>query len=420
MDQNRGGIARRAALGLIAGTAVAASNTRVFAADPIKVGFSMQLTGPLAASGKAALLTAQIWAEEVNKAGGLMGRPVELVYYDDQSNPGMVPQIVSKLLDVDKVDLLISNTTNNTAPAMPLVIQKKRLMMAMFALAVNEQFKYPNYFQIQPFGPHGKDAAARGFFEAAMTMDPKPQTVALAGTDAESSRNALDGARANANRLGLKIVYDKLFPPGTQNLAPVLRAIQATSPDLVFAGTYPAETVAIIRSAHEIKLRTRMFGGFLVGAQYATIKQQLGESLNGIIGYEQYIPEPTVKFPGIEAMLAKYQAKAAEQGVDPLGYYVPPFVYAALQVLGEAVTKTNTLDQAKLAEYIHATTFTTVVGDIKFGPDGEWIEPRLFHVQFRGIKGKGIEQFMQPGREVILYPPQYKSGDLVYPFTPIE
>ena len=413
-------VPRRTALGLIAGAGAAAFSGKAFAADPIKVGFSIQLTGPLAASGKAALLTAQIWAEEVNKAGGLIGRPVELVYYDDQSNPGLVPQIISKLLDVDKVDLLLSNTTNNTAPAMPQVIQKKRLIMAMFALAVNEQFKYPNYFQIQPFGPNGKDAAARGFFEAAMTMEPKPQSVALVGTDAESSRNALDGARANAKRLGLNIVYDKLFPPGTVNLVPVINAIQATSPDIVFAATYPAETVGIVRTIQEVKLKTKMFGGFLVGAQYATIKQQLGESLNGIIGYEQYIPEPTVKFPGIETMLAKYQSRALEQGVDPLGYYVPPFVYAALQVLDQAVTSTNTLDQLKLAAHIHATTFTTVVGDIKFGSDGEWTEPRLFQVQFRGIKGKGIEQFTQPGREVILYPPKYKSGDLVYPFTPIE
>jgi branched-chain amino acid transport system substrate-binding protein len=215
------------------------------ASDPIKVGFSIQLTGPLAASGKAALLAAQIWEEETNNAGGLLGRPVKLVYYDDQSNPGLVPGIYSKLIDVDKVDLLVSNTSNHTAPAMPLIIQKKRMVMAMFALAINEQFKYPNYFQIQPFGPNGKDAVSRGFFEAAMAQNPKPQTVALLGTDGESSKNALEGARAQAKRLGLKIVYDKVYPPGTVNFTPVLRAVQATSPDLIFVGSYPADTVGL-------------------------------------------------------------------------------------------------------------------------------------------------------------------------------
>ena len=75
--------------------------------EPIKIGFSMALTGGLAANGKQALLGAKIWEEEVNKAGGLLGRPVKLVYYDDQSTPSNVPSIYTKLLDVDKVDLVV-------------------------------------------------------------------------------------------------------------------------------------------------------------------------------------------------------------------------------------------------------------------------------------------------------------------------
>jgi len=387
------------------------------AADPIKIGFGIQLTGPLAGNGKAALLGAQIWADEVNKAGGLIGRQVELVPYDDQSNPGLVPGIYSKLLDVDKVDLLLSNNTNQTAPAMPTIIQHKRLIMGMFALAINEQFKYPGYFQIQPYGPNGKDSLTRGFFDNAIAMDPKPTTVALVGADAEFAKNALEGARAQAKRLGLTVVYDKVYPPTTVNFTPVLKALQATSPDLVFVASYPSDTVGIIRTAHEINLGPKVFGGAMVGTQYAAIKQQLGEALNGVVSFEQYIPEPTVKFPGIEDMLKKYQAKAAEVGVDALGYYVPAFVYSALQVLGEAVTKTGGVDQQKLISYIHSNTFQTVVGDITFGPDGEWVEPRMFAVQFRNIKGNDIQQFTQAGKEVIIFPPKYKSGDLVYPFA---
>ena len=393
------------------------SSDAACAADPIKIGFGIQLTGPLAGNGKAALLGAQIWVDEVNKAGGLIGRQVELVPYDDQSNPGLVPGIYSKLLDVDKVDLLLSNNTNQTAPAMPTIIQHKRLIMGMFALAINEQFKYPGYFQIQPYGPNGKDSLTRGFFDNAIAMDPKPTTVALVGADAEFAKNALEGARAQAKRLGLTVVYDKVYPPTTVNFTPVLKALQATSPDLVFVASYPSDTVGIIRTAHEINLEPKVFGGAMVGTQYAAIKQQLGEALNGVVSFEQYIPEPTVKFPGIEDMLKKYQAKAAEVGVDALGYYVPAFVYSALQVLGEAVTKTGGVDQQKLISYIHSNTFQTVVGDIAFGPDGEWVEPRMFAVQFRNIKGNDIQQFTQAGKEVIIFPPKYKSGDLVYPFA---
>lgn len=408
---------RRTALGMFALLGAAVFAGQAVAADPIKIGFAMQLTGPLAGNGKAALLGAQIWADEVNKAGGLIGRPVELVVYDDQSNPGLVPGIYSKLLDVDKVDLLLSNNTNQTMPAMPTIIQRKRLIMGMFALAVNEQFKYPGYFQIQPYGPNGKDALTRGFFETAAAMNPKPTTVALVGADAEFSKNALDGARAQAKRLGLTVVYDKVYPPTTVNFTPVMKALQATSPDLVFVASYPSDTVGIIRTAHEIKLEPKVFGGAMVGTQYAAIKQQLGEALNGIVSFEQYIPEPTVKFPGIEEMLKKYQAKAAEQGVDALGYYVPAFVYAALQVLQEGVTKTNGLDQQKLIEYLHANTFKTVIGDVKFGEGGEWVEPRMFAIQFRNIKGNDVQQFTQAGKEVIIFPAAYKSGELAYPYA---
>ena len=408
-------ITRRIVLG---GVAAAAMAPGARAAEPIKIGFGMQLTGPLAGNGKAALVGAQIWADEVNAKGGLIGRPVQLVVYDDQSNPGMVPGIYTKLLDVDKVDLLLANNTNQTAPTMPLVIQRNRLMMAMFALAVNDQFHYGRYFQIQPYGPKGKDALTRGYFVNAMKLDPKPTTVALAGADAEFAKNALEGARAIAKEMGLKIVYDRVYPPNTVNFTPILKAVQAAQPELVFVASYPSDTVGMIRTAREIKLEPRVFGGAMVGTQYASIKQQLGPDLNGVLSFEQYIPEPTVHFPGIEEMLKVYQARAKEQGTDPLGYYVPAFTYSALQVLGAAVTATGGVDQDKLAAHIHATKFSTVVGDIKFGPEGEWEEARMFTVQYRGIAGNGIEQFTQPGRAVILAPDAYKSGDLIAPFVP--
>ena len=128
--------------------------TPVRAAEPIKIGFGMGLTGGLAASGKAALLGMRIWEDEVNAEGGLLGRTVKLIYYDDQSNPSTVPGIYTKLLDVDKVDLIVSGYgTNVIAPAMPVIIQHNRTFLSLFGLAVNEQFHYPNYFTITPTGP---------------------------------------------------------------------------------------------------------------------------------------------------------------------------------------------------------------------------------------------------------------------------
>jgi branched-chain amino acid transport system substrate-binding protein len=289
------------------------------AAEPIKVGFSAQQTGGNAGIGRAILLAVQIWAEDINTRGGLLGRPVQLVYYDDQSNPALVPSIYTKLLDIDKVDLLIASATNLSTPAMPTIMEHKRVLMDMFALAVNEHFQYPRFFQIMPYGPDGKDSISRGYFAAAMTMDPKPRTIALIGADGEFSKAALDGARAHAKRLGLKIVYDRAYPPTTVDYGPIVRSVQAADADLVFVASYPADTAGVLRAAAEIGLKAKMFGGPMVGLQYAAMKSQLGEQLNGIVCYELYVREPTMQFPGIEAFVKKYQARAAAAGVDALG-----------------------------------------------------------------------------------------------------
>src|ERR1700730_4409117 len=117
------------------------------AEPPITIGFGMALTGGLAPNGKAALLAMQIWQEEVNAHGGVLGRPVKLVFYDDQTNPATVPGIYTKLLDVDKVDLVISGYgTNMIAPAMPVVMQHNRAFLGLFGLDVNSAFRYPKYF----------------------------------------------------------------------------------------------------------------------------------------------------------------------------------------------------------------------------------------------------------------------------------
>ncbi len=386
--------------------------------EPITVGMGMALTGPLAGTGKASLLATQMWIDETNANGGLIGRPVKLVFYDDQSNPAGVPAIYSKLIDVDKVDIVLSGYgTNLIAPAMPIVMQHGMMFLGLYGLAVNREFHYERYFHVVPAGDDPGLDFSRGFVEVAMTMDPKPKTIAILGANAEYPQIATAGARVNAKKRGLEIVYDKSYPPGTVDFAPIVRAIEAANPDVVYVASYPADSVGMVHAMRELGLKTRMFGGGLIGLQYAALKQQLGAQLNGIVYFDTYVPEPTMDFPGIREFLTRYQAKAAAAGVDPLGFYTPPFAYARMEVLGEAVSKTKSLDQQVLAQYMHRAVFHTIVGDIKFGASGEQPEPRTLWVQYRGIAGNDIEQFKEAGKQVILFPPQYKSGDLRYPFA---
>ena len=389
------------------------------AAEPIKIGFSMGLTGAYAGNGKAALLATQMWAEDQNAKGGVLGRPVQLVYYDDQSNPSLVPGIYTKLFDIDKVDLVISGYgTNIIGPAMPLVMRHNKVFMSLAGLRVNEQFRYDKYFQIFPFGPDAHVTFAQGFFDVAMTMNPKPKTTAISVADSEFPQTAAIGAREWAKKYGLKVVYDRSFPPNAVDFAPIVRAIQSANPDTVYIACFPPNAVGIVRAVREIGFKPMLIGGGMVGPQYASVKQQLGALLNGFLSFETFVPEPTTNFPGIKEFLARYKPKAVAAGVDALGYYLPPFSYAGMQILAAAIAATNGLDQNKMADYIHKTTHKTILGDIRFGADGEWAEPRIFQAQYQKIDGNSLEQFEQPGTQVILFPSAYKSGALEYPLPP--
>src|SRR5262245_5650393 len=158
----------------------------------------MAMSGGLGPNGQSALLAQKIWEEDVNAKGGLLGRPVKLIYYDDQTNPATVPGIYARLLDVDKVDLIIGPYgTNLQAPAMPIAMQRKKVFIGLIATAVNSAFNYPNYFSIAPNGPEPKRSYTKGFVELAARQNPRPQTVAIVAADGEFALNAAEGAREN-------------------------------------------------------------------------------------------------------------------------------------------------------------------------------------------------------------------------------
>jgi branched-chain amino acid transport system substrate-binding protein len=405
-----------ALLALLAG-ALLAAQVSAQSGEPIKIGYSMAMTGGLGPNGKSALLAQKIWEEDINAKGGLLGRPVKLIYYDDQTNPATVPGIYTKLLDIDKVDLIIGGYgTNMLAPAMPVVMQKGKVFIGLLGLGVNSEFKYPKYFVMIPSGPHPKPAFTEGFFDIAMTQDPKPKTVAIVAADAEFSVNASDGARENAKKAGLNIVYDKRYPPATTDFAPIVRAIQATNPDIVNINSYPPDSVGMVRAVNEIGFKPKMIGGGMVGLQNTAIKAQLGPLLNGFVNYDFWIPVPKMQFPGIADLMQKYQARSATEGVDRLGYYMAPQAYAQLQVLQQAVEATKGTDDGKLADYMHTATFKTVLGDVKFDKSGEWAQSRVLQVQFQNIQQYEVAQFTNVATQVVLTPAEYSSGKVIYPY----
>jgi branched-chain amino acid transport system substrate-binding protein len=386
--------------------------------DPIKIGFSMALTGPLAANGKQALLGAKIWQEEVNAKGGLLGRQVQLINYDDQSSPATVPGIYTKLLDVDKCDLVVGPyATNMVAPAIPVVMQKNKTFIGLFALAANSEFHYPKYFSMLPSGPTPKESFSEGFFQIAAAQNPKPQTVALAAEDAEFSRNAADGARNNITKYGFKSVYDKTYPPNTTDFSPIIRAIQATNADLVVICSYPLSSVGMLLSARELGLKPKMMGGGMVGLQATVFKDKLKGKLNGIVNYETWVPSPKLMAPAA-GFFKTYQSRAQAEGVDPLGYYLGGWGYAYLQVLADAVTGSKSVNDDKIADYMRSHAFDTIMASgIKFGKDGEWTKSGMMQVQYHDLTdGANLETWRGMSYQTVLTPDDVKTGNIIYPY----
>jgi branched-chain amino acid transport system substrate-binding protein len=402
---------------LKAGAALAVASGlpgRAFAQqNTVKIGMSMPQTGSLGAGGQAALVALRLWVDDVNSKGGLLNRKVEFIAYDDQTNPANVPGIYTKLLDVDKVDLIIAPYgTVPTAPLMPMAKQRNLLVMGNFSFQVNAKVKHDMWFNNAPW--NDASSWSDGFFKNGEKVGAK--TVAFLAADQEFAQNLANGARELAKKGNLKAVYDQNYPPTTTDFSSLIRAIRAARPDMVFVMSYPNDSVAIVRAVNEIGVGSsvKLFGGGMVGLQFTPNMVNLGSLLNGVVNYNSYVPG--MKYPGIEDFLARYSKRAAEAKVDPLGFYLPPFNYAIGQMLEQAIRGVNSFEHAKIAQYLKNNELKTVVGPIKYGRDGEWANPRVVQAQFRGVADKDMEQWRKPGKQVVLFPDQYKTGDLIAPF----
>jgi branched-chain amino acid transport system substrate-binding protein len=382
---------------------------------PIKIGMSMPQTGGLAGGGKASLLGIEIWRDDVNAKGGLLGRKVELVVYDDKSSAAETPAIYSKLLDVDKVDILFAPyATVPTAPIMPLVKQRGLLLMGNFSFQVNSKVGHDMWFNNAPWGP--ADSWATAFLDLGQKAGGK--TVALLAADQEFAQNLALTAREVAKKRNMPIVFDQAYPPNTVEFSSILRALKASKPDIVYIASYPPDSAGILRAVNELGIGdgVKIFGGGMVGLQFGPVMENLGSLLNGVVNYNTWLPEPGMYFDGTKAFFETYAKRAAEAKVDPLGFYLAPFGYASGQLLEQAVKATGSLDQKAIAKYLHEHEFKTIVGPIAFAADGERKQSATLMAQFRGVTDKNIEQFRSSGKQVILFPDQLKSGDLITPF----
>ncbi|MDT0549397.1 MULTISPECIES: amino acid ABC transporter substrate-binding protein [Streptomyces] len=385
---------------------------------PVRIGYCLSLTGPLADNGRSARLAHEIWREDINARGGLLRRPVEFVRYDDHGDASLVHALYERLIDEDEVDLVIGGYgTNTLLPAMPLVVERQRFFVGLMGLGVNNALACPNYFAMIPTGPDPNAALTEGFFELAAQQNPRPTTVALVSADAEFSRNPVLGAKANAEKYGIKVVHEATYSLSTEDFKPVIDAVAETGSDLLFLCSYLDDSIGLVRTIRSHHYRPKMVGGAMIGPQNTAVKTTLGPLLNGFVNYEYWAPVPKMMFPGVQELLNTYQERAADAGVDLLGHYMVPLAYAQMQVIAQAVEATGGFNDESLSAYTRGESFPTVMGDVRFGVKGEWLQPRVLQVQFQGISGHEVGQFQNGSRQIVVSPPESSSGDLSFPYA---
>lgn len=214
----------------------------------------------------------------------------------------------------------------------------------------------------------------------------------------------------------MRVVYDKTYPPTTTDFSPIVRAIQATNPDIVSVCSYPLDSVGMVKAVNEIGFKPKMIGGAMVGLQATVFKTQLGPLLNGWVNYETWVPSEKMLTPEVKEFLATYQSRAAAEGVDPLGYYLGTWGYAYMELLGNAIAGAKSINDEQVANYLRSNPVKTIMGDIKFGKGGEWAESRMLQVQYHGIKGNTVDQFKGMDTQTVLTPADLKTGNIIYPY----
>ncbi len=299
-------------------------------------------------------------------------------------------------------------------------MQKNKVFISLFGLDANAEFKYPKYFSFIPTaGPNPKATLTEGFFQVAAAQNPKPQTLAIAGDDAEFSHNAMEGARANAKQYGFKIVYDKTYPPNTTDYSPIVRAIQAANADLVvhlfLSAEFGRHHALRQRARPEAENVRRRHGRVTSDGRSRT---SLNRKLNGIVNYDNWVPSAKLMAPAAD-FFKKYQARAPGLGIDPLGYYLGGWGYARMQLLADAITGAKSIDDDKLADYLRGHAFNTIMIDgIRFGKNGEWVKARQLQVQYHDLTDAAdLDTWRGMSYQTVLAPAEDATGKVIYPFA---
>ena len=374
-------------IGLLAGPAGAQA--------PIKVGASLSLTGTYAALGQNQNRGYQLCAKHVNEKGGVLGRKIEFVLYDDQSQPATGVRLYEKLITQDKVDAIMGPYSSAITEAVANVNEKYKMPMVAPMASTTSIFKKGRKFSFMVQSP--AEVYLEGLLDVAAKRGLK--TVAIINEDTLFPKATVQGTIELAKKKGLQVVFVEAYPKGNTDFSAIMTKIRATNPDVLGAATYFDDAVAITRQMKELNVNPKMYG-VTVGGDLPTFYQLLGRNAEYVYGATQW--EAELPYPGAKAFL---QAHAMEWPGTDISYHSAGG-YGGCQVLVEAIKRAGSLDGEKIREAILKLDFNTVYGGFKVDQDGFQVSHKMVMFQW------------QEGRKVIVWPDELAAGKAKFPTPP--
>lgn len=343
---------------------------------PLRIGASMSLTGRYDRTGKEVMNAYQLWMDQVNARGGILGRQVEFVVYDDASDPETSAKLYEKLITDDKVDLILGPYSSPVTIPASTVTEKYQYPMIVSGASATEIWTrgYKSVFGIYTMAPFYLDgavdiAAKNGY-----------KTVAIVNENSAFAKDTVAGAEKKARELGLQVVFQEEYGRDVRDLSPVLTKIRALNPDVLLGGTYGEDATLIVRQLKDLNWIPKMVA-LTVGPALPDFVPTLGSDAEYIFGATQW--EATVKGPGVDEFASSYRAR---YGYEP-GYHAAGG-FGAAQLLQQALEKAGRVDNARLRDTLAAMDTATVYGAYKVDETGSQIAKPSFLVQIQNGERK--------------------------------
>jgi len=375
----------------LAGVVFASLPLPVAAQTPIKIGASMSVTGTYAKPGTYQKQGYDVCIDELNAKGGILGRKVELVIYDDQSTPATAVRLYEKLITEDKVDAVMGPYSSAVSEAVANVTEKYKKVMVAPLAATTSIFKKGRKYIFMVITP------AENYLDGLIDMAAKRglKTVAIIHEDTLFPKASAAGTVEAAKKKGMQVVLQEAYPKGNTDFSALLVKIKAANPDVIAAGTYFDDAVAITRQMKELNVNPKMFG-LTVGGDLPEFYDLLKQNAEYVYGSTQW--DESLPYPGQKEFLAAYTKKFKHEPS-----YHAAAGYAGCLIYGEAVKRAGTLDADKVREQLLKMEIKTAFGDYKVEPDGFQVAHKMVMLQW------------QDGKRVVVWPDDLASGKLRYP-----